>query len=228
MLRKIIRIDEENCNGCGKCATACHEGAIGIVNGKATLLREDYCDGLGDCLPACPMDAISFEEREAPAYDEAAVLKAKAQKEQAQNQKGPSSFSKAFGNISRASGIPTPGRLQNFPIQLKLVPTYGPVYDRAHLLVAADCTGYACGDFHERFLTGKTAVIGCPKLDQINYAEKLTEILAMNTIQSVTLVRMQVPCCGALERALKAALEACEKSIPLETFIVTQDGRILK
>lgn len=239
MLRKIIRIDRENCNGCGKCATACHEGAIGIVGGKAELLREDYCDGLGDCLPSCPMNAISFEEREAPAYDEAAVLRNKAEKEQKKHGSVITPFpSSCPGTMARklfpsapdtsAETVSVPGRLSNFPVQLKLVPTFGPIYDNCDLLVAADCSAYAYGDFHNQFIKGRTTAIGCPKLDQINYAEKLTEILSQNSIRSVKLVRMQVPCCGALERALKQAVEASGKSIPVDTVIISTNGTIVE
>ena len=202
MLRKIIRIDESRCNGCGLCATACHEGAIGMVAGKAQLLREDYCDGLGDCLPACPTGAISFETREAPAYNEAAVLAAKA-----------------------AQTPPT--RLTNFPVQLKLVPTSAPWYDGADLLIAADCTAYAYADFHRDFIAGKVTIIACPKLDMTDYTEKLTEIFENNNIRSITVVRMQVPCCGGLPFAVKNALEASGKEIPLDIITISSGGKIL-
>lgn len=222
MIRKIITINEDKCNGCGMCAAACHEGAIGMVAGKAKLLREDYCDGLGDCLPACPVQAISFEEREAPAYNEKAVLAAKKQ-------------GGCPGSISRkiihqdvpSAQVEVPGRLENFPVQIKLVPTFGPFYENADLLIAADCTAFAYGDFHNRFIQGRTTLIGCPKLDEVNYAEKLTEILKNNSIRSVTLVRMQVPCCGGLTRAVQAAMERSGKSIPMHTVIIAPDGSIL-
>ena len=190
MIRRIITIDEEKCNGCGLCAGACHESAIGIVGGKAKLLREDYCDGLGDCLPACPMRAISFEEREAPAYDEAAVLAAK----------------RAHKNTSSdCSGYPgkVSSQLSNFPVQIKLMPLVSPYLDGADLLIAADCTAYAYGNFHNDFMKNRITVIGCPKLDSVNYAEKLTEMFRSNNIRSITVVRMTVPCCGGLSHAVQ-------------------------
>ena len=202
MERKIIKIDEEKCNGCGACASACHEGAIEMIDGKAKLTREDYCDGLGDCLPACPADAIHFEEREAPAYNEAAVLAAKA----------------ATHNTSQ---------LSQWPVQIKLVPTNAPYFDGANLLIAADCTAYAYGNFHQEFIRNHITVIGCPKLDEGDYAEKLTEIIANNDIKSVTIVRMEVPCCGGIEQAAKRALQASGKFIPWRVAIVSTDGRLL-
>ena len=209
MIRKIITIDEEKCNGCGLCAGACHEGAIGIVAGKAKLLREDYCDGLGDCLPACPVNAISFEEREAPAYNEAAVLAAKKAKE------GPSA-----GRV--------PSRLTNFPVQIKLVPPAAPWFDGADVLIAADCTAYAYGNFHNEFMKDRVTLIGCPKLDEVDYSRKLTAILSGNDIKSVTVVRMQVPCCGGLEFAVKRAVQASGKEIPWQVVTVSSDGRIVR
>ena len=208
MIRKIITIDKEKCNGCGLCVTACHEGAIGLVNGKAQLLHEHYCDGLGDCLPACPMDAISFEMREAPAYDEAAVLAAKAKKELPQS-------------------APAPSRLQNFPVQLKLVAPNAPWLADCHLLIAADCTAYAYGNFHQDFIRGKTVLIGCPKLDGVDYAQKLEAIFASQNIQSVTVTRMQVPCCGGLDYAVRRAIAASGKDIPLQVVTISPDGEIL-
>ena len=198
MIRRIITIDENKCNGCGLCADACHEGAIGIVDGKAKLLREDYCDGLGDCLPACPMNAISFEQREAPAYNEAAVLAAK-----------------------KAKSL----QLRNFPVQIKLAPVNAPWFEDADLLIAADCTAFAYPDFHRDFIWGKAVLIGCPKLDAVNYAEKLGEILRNNSIRSITVTRMTVPCCGGLTMAVKNAIAASGKDIPLNIVTIRPDGQ---
>ena len=197
MIRKIIKIDESKCNGCGACAAACHEGAIEMINGKAKLTREDYCDGLGDCLPACPTDAISFEEREAPAYNEAAVLAAKQQK------------------------------LSQWPVQIKLVPVNAPYFENANLLIAADCSAYAYGNFHNEFIRNHITLIGCPKLDEGDYAEKLTQIIANNNIKSVTVTRMEVPCCGGIENAVKRALQASGKFIPWRVVTISTDGKIL-
>ncbi len=212
MLRKIIRIDEEKCNGCGLCAKACHEGAIGMADGKAKLLREDYCDGLGDCLPACPTGAISFEMRGAPAYNEAAVLAAKAA---------------AQPCTACQTAAPAENRLANFPVQLKLVPTNAPWFDGADLLIAADCTAYAYGNFHADFIRGRITLIGCPKLDMVDYTEKLTAIFRQNNIRSITVVRMQVPCCGGLPFAVKNALAASGKEIPLDIITISSGGKIL-
>ena len=223
MIRRIITIDKEKCNGCGLCAKACHEGAIGMVEGKAALLREDYCDGLGDCLPACPTGAITFEEREAPAYNEAAVLAAKKAKEAPLPCGCPGS---ACQSVTPAVSE-VPGQLRNFPVQIKLAPVQAPWYDGAHLLVAADCTAYAYGDFHRRFIQGKITLIGCPKLDSVDYSEKLAAIFSENNIQSVTVVRMQVPCCGGLPFAVKNAIAQSGKDTPLQVVTVTADGRIL-
>ncbi|MBR3972782.1 MAG: 4Fe-4S binding protein [Oscillospiraceae bacterium] len=209
MIRRIITINKERCNGCGLCASACHEGTIGIVDGKAQLLREDYCDGLGDCLPACPMNAISFEEREAPAYNEAAVLAAKKDKTPAAN----------LGNI--------PCELNNFPIQLKLVPVNAPYFSGADLLIAADCTAFSYGNFHNAFMKNRITLIGCPKLDAVNYVEKLTEIFKNNDIRSITVTRMTVPCCGGLPFAVKNAIAASGKNIPLHVVVIAPDGRIM-
>lgn len=226
MIRKIITIDEEKCNGCGLCAKACHEGAIGMVAGKAKLLREDYCDGLGDCLPACPTGAISFETREAPAYNEAAVLAAKKEKEN--RQAGcPGSACRSVMPAAAGTGQPVQSQLRNFPVQLKLVPVNAPWFENADLLIAADCTAFACGDFHDRFIRGRVTLIGCPKLDAISYAEKLTQIFARNNIRSITVTRMQVPCCGGLSFAVQTALENCGKQIPCNVITLSADGKIL-
>lgn len=203
MIRKIIQIDEEKCNGCGACAAACHEGAIGMVNGKAKLLRDDYCDGLGDCLPACPTDAIHFVEREAEAYDHEAVMKNKEEKMK-------------------------PGsRLTQWPVQIKLAPVKAPYFDGAKLLIAADCTAYAYAGFHERFIKDHITLVGCPKLDAVDYAEKLTEIIRENEISSVTVVRMEVPCCGGLEHAVKTALKDSGKLIPWSVAVISTDGKVI-
>ena len=198
MIRKIIHIDEDKCNGCGICATACHEGAIDIIDGKAKLVRENFCDGLGDCLPACPTGAITFEEREAQAYDEAAVMKAKQ----------------------------SDRTLMNWPVQIKLVPVCAPYFDGADLLIAADCTAYAYAGFHREFLKDRVTLIGCPKLDAIDYSTKLNEIVRNNNIRSVTIVRMEVPCCGGLEMAAANALKASGKLIPWQVVTITVEGKI--
>ena len=210
MIRKIIKIDEDKCNGCGLCATACHEGAIGIVNGKAQLLREDYCDGLGDCLPACPTGAIAFETREAPAYDEEAVIKAK----EAKKQLSPIRFK-------------IKSELKNWPVQIKLAPFNAPYFNGANLLIAADCVAYAYANFHTDFIQDRVTLIGCPKLDSIDYSQKLTAILENNNIQSITVVRMEVPCCGGIEFAVHKAIESSEKDIPLQVVTVSTAGKIL-
>ena len=229
MIRRIITIDEEKCNGCGLCADACHEGAIGMVDGKAKLLREDYCDGLGDCLPACPMSAISFEEREAPAYDEEAVKKAKMQKSGMTLPCGcPGTQSKTLDRTpSEAAPVKTESQLRQWPVQIKLVPVNAPYFDGANLLVAADCTAYAYGNFHNEFIRNRITLIGCPKLDMVDYTEKLTAIIANNNIKSVTVVRMEVPCCGGIEFAVKQALQQSGKFIPWQVVTVSTDGRIL-
>ena len=220
MKRRIITIDEAKCNGCGLCARACHEGAIGIVDGKAKLLREDYCDGLGDCLPACPMNAISFEEREAPAYNEAAVLAAKKAKE--------ASLPCSCPGTSCQSVQSKATELRNFPVQIKLVAPNAPYFDHADLLIAADCTAYAYGNFHNDFMKNRVTLIGCPKLDAVDYSEKLTQIFQLNNIRSVTLTRMIVPCCGGLSHAVKTALENSGKHIPLHIVTITPDGNIMR
>lgn len=230
MLRKIIRIDEEACNGCGACASACHEGAIGMVNGKARLMREDYCDGLGDCLPACPVNAISFEEREAPAYDEAAVLAAKQKKQAAVQSCGcPGGRSAAIQRPQTAEtpdAARTESQLTQWPVQIKLAPVKAPYFDGAHLLIAADCTAYAYGSFHQDFIRGRIALIGCPKLDAQDYAQKLAAILAGNDVRSVTVARMEVPCCGGIEQAARRAIKASGKDLPCRVVTITTDGRI--
>ena len=231
MIRKIIQIDEEACNGCGACAQACHEGAIGMVNGKAKLLRDDYCDGLGDCLPACPTGAITFVEREAAAYDEAAVLQNKAQKAQAAPFSGcPGHAGKTFqrGAAPAAAAGKQESQLGQWPCQIKLVPVNAPYFDGAKLLIAADCSAYAYARMHEDFMRGKITLIGCPKLDSVDYSEKLTQIIQNNNIQSVTIVRMEVPCCGGLESAAKKALQASGKFIPWQVVTISIDGKILE
>ncbi|MCI7658013.1 4Fe-4S binding protein [Anaerotignum sp.] len=234
MIRRIIEIDKEKCNGCGLCANACHEGAIGMVDGKATLLRDDYCDGLGDCLPVCPTGAITFVEREAAAYDEAAVQANMAKKGQSACA-CPGSQSKllevqekmAAKREEEATPVAVPSRLRQWPVQIKLAPIKAPYFDGAKLLIAADCTAYAYGNFHEEFMKGKITLVGCPKLDMVDYSEKLTEIIKQNDIQSVTIVRMEVPCCGGMELAAKKALQASGKFIPWQVVTISTDGKIL-
>ena len=233
MLRKIIKIDEEKCNGCGACAAACHEGAIEMVNGKAKLTREDYCDGLGDCLPACPTDAISFEEREAPAYDEEAVRQAKMKKHGVKQPCAggftcPGTRSKAIAREAAPTEktAAVASQLMQWPCQIKLVPVNAPYFENANLLIAADCTAYAYGNFHNDFIRNHITLIGCPKLDEGDYAEKLTQIIRNNNIESVKIVRMEVPCCGGLENAVRRALQASGKFIPWQVVTITTDGRI--
>ena len=225
MIRKIIHIDEEKCNGCGACAAACHEGAIGMVNGKAKLLRDDYCDGLGDCLPTCPMAAISFVEREAAAYDEQAV--AANMKKKAVFTGCPGQQMRRMQERQETGAVPTVSRLGQWPCQIKLVPVNAPYFTDADLLIAADCTAFAYAGLHEQFMKGKITLNGCPKLDSTDYSIKLTEILRMNHIRSVTVVRMEVPCCGGIELAVERALANCGKDIPLEVTTLSVDGRIL-
>lgn len=226
MIRKIITIDEKACNGCGLCAAACHEGAIGMVDGKAKLLREDYCDGLGDCLPACPVGAIRFEMREAPAYDQAAVKAA-----QARNEQGcPGSRSQA---LHRAPAAQEPAgqaqsELRQWPVQIKLAPIQAPYLQGADLLIAADCTAYAYANFHADFIRGRVTLIGCPKLDGVAYAEKLGDMLRQNAVRSVTVVRMEVPCCGGLEHAVQQAVAQSGRDIPHRVVVIGTDGRIVR
>jgi len=223
MIRKIIKIDETKCNGCGACASACHEGAIGIVNGIAKLMREDYCDGLGDCLPACPTNAISFVEREAPVYDEQAVLAAKvahAPKTASRPQAASPCTAEPTCTQSTSNSF-----LSQWPVQIKLVPIQAPFFDGADLLIAADCSAYAYARFHEDFIRGRVTLIGCPKLDEGDYSEKLTQIFTQNEIQSITITRMTVPCCGGLEYAVKTALKNSGRQIPCQTVIISPNGQ---
>ncbi|MBR6529004.1 MAG: 4Fe-4S dicluster domain-containing protein [Firmicutes bacterium] len=221
MVRKIIKIDKTKCNGCGLCAAACHEGAIGMVDGVATLLRDDYCDGLGDCLPACPTGAISFEEREALAYDEEAVkvnmAKRAAEAEESQGCTAP-----------KAQPARVDSQLQNWPPQIKLAPIQAPYYDGANLLIAADCTCFSYGSFHNDFMKNRVTLIGCPKLDAVDYSQKLAEIIKHNDIASITVTRMEVPCCGGIEFAVKKAVEASGKFIPLQVITISTTGKILR
>lgn len=216
MIRRIIKIDEDKCNGCGACATACHEGAIEMVDGKAKLTRDDYCDGLGDCLPQCPTGAITFEEREAPAYNEAAVAAAK--KERSKDR------SKDQGRVSQGRD----SRLGQWPCQIKLAPVSAPYFEGAKLLIAADCTAYAYACIHEDYMKGRITLIGCPKLDGVDYSEKLTAILQNNDIKTITLLRMEVPCCGGMELAIRKALAGSKKNIPWKTVTISVEGKILK
>ncbi|ALB47886.1 (Fe-S)-binding protein [Clostridium beijerinckii] len=244
MIRRVIKIDEEKCNGCGVCASACHEGAIGIVDGKAKLLRDDYCDGLGDCLPSCETNAISFEEREAAAYDEEAV-KINMEKRNTEQKKlelnknqtiqfgCPGSQSRMLSHKKiEVKDARTEGeivsQLNQWPVQIKLVSPNAAYFNNANLLIAADCTAYAYGDFHNKFIRNKITLIGCPKLDEGDYSEKLTTILKMNDIKSVTVVRMEVPCCGGIENAVKNALKASDKMIPWQVVTISTNGEIIE
>lgn len=237
MKRRIIHIDEEKCNGCGACADACHEGAIGMVDGKARLLRDDYCDGLGDCLPACPTGAITFEEREAAAYDEAAVMKNKMEKMKKEGKSIPSGCPGAQAKAlqreqkeqacEQISPIPV-SQLRQWPVQIKLAPVNAPYFNGAKLLVAADCTAYAYAGFHERFIKNHITLVGCPKLDDVDYSEKLTEIIRQNDIKSVTVVRMEVPCCSGIVNAVKTALMNSGKFVPWSVTVLSIDGNIIE
>ena len=228
MIRKIIQIDHHKCNGCGACAAACHEGAIAMVEGKAQLMRDDYCDGLGDCLPACPTGAISFVVREAAAYDEAAVLAAKAKKEEKLPCGCPGTAAKAIHRQQApAACAPQQSQLRQWPVQIKLAPVNAPWFDGADVLVAADCTAYAYGNFHQEFIRGRVTLVGCPKLDSVDYSEKLTQIFKNNPLRSVTVVRMEVPCCGGMVNAVKKALQLSGRSIPCNVVTISTDGRIL-
>lgn len=232
MLRKIIEINEEKCNGCGLCVKACHEGAIGMVEGKAKLLRDDYCDGLGDCLPACPAGAISFVEREAAAYDEQAVLQNKREHKETTAFSGcPGSRSKELHHSIESTPpvtSPCPSQLRQWPVQIKLAPVQAPYFQNASLLIAADCSAYTYANFHQEFIINKITLIGCPKLDSVDYSEKLTEILRKNDIKSVTVVRMEVPCCGGIEQAVKKALQNSNSFIPWQVVTLATDGTVLE
>lgn len=230
MIRKIIQIDSEKCNGCGACATACHEGAIAMVDGKARLMRDDYCDGLGDCLPHCPTNAITFIEREAVAYDEEAVKKHMAAQGRVYRGRCPGSQARSLepAETVPASTPDMPSRLSQWPVQLKLVPPHAPYFNGASLLIAADCTAYAYGNFHADFIRGRVTFIGCPKLDTADYEEKLTAILTENDVRSVMLTRMEVPCCGGLEYAARQAIAHSGRALPLRVVTISAEGRILQ
>ena len=234
MVRRIIQIDEEKCNGCGLCAQACHEEAIGMIDGKAKLLRDDYCDGLGNCLPACPTGAITFIEREAAAFDEAAVEENKKRKMQAGGKTlhggCPSSQSRRIERAEAAAtaAAPVTSALRQWPVQIQLAPVNASYFDGANLLIAADCAAYAYGNFHQDFIRGKVTLIGCPKLDDVDYSEKLTEIIRRNDIKSLTIVRMEVPCCGGIEHAAVTALKNSGKFIPWQVVTISTDGRVVE
>ena len=240
MIRQVIQIDEEKCDGCGLCANACHEGAIEIVGGKAKLVRDDFCDGLGDCLPSCPNDAIAFVQREAEAYNERAVAESRRKRERSAgvghaDGRCPGSAMRTFERREEPMGAPAPAtidgaissQLQNWPVQIKLAPIQAPYFQGAHLLIAADCCAYAYGAFHTDYIRDKTCLIGCPKLDGADYSDKLAEIISVNDIKSVTIARMEVPCCGGLERMATEALRASGKFIPWQVVTFSLDGRVL-
>ena len=229
MIRKIIKIDEEKCNGCGACVSACHEGAIGLVDGKAKLMRDDYCDGLGDCLPSCPTGAISFEQREAADYNEKAVMENRLKKHSIAHHGGcpGSKLSRIMHDHGSHTDIKAESRLSQWPVQIKLVPVGAPYFNGADLLIAADCTAFAYGSFHEDFIKGRITLIGCPKLDGIDYSEKLAAIISGNDIKSITAVRMQVPCCGGLVNAVSEAIRMSCKDLSLRTVIISPDGMIV-
>ena len=223
MIRKIVHIDETRCIGCGACADACHEGAIEMIDGKAVLIRDDYCDGLGDCLPACPAGAIEILEREAVPYNEDAVRENFA----AESAYAMEQDLEELREAMRREAMEKRSALSNWPVQLKLAPVSSPSYDGAHLLIAADCTAYAYGAFHKDYLKGKTLLIGCPKLDAVDYSEKLTAIFRENDIREITLLRMEVPCCGGLQMAVVQALQNCGKEIPAQMEIFSTEGKVL-
>ena len=233
MIRRIIEINQDKCNGCGLCASACHEGAIAMVEGKATLSRDDYCDGLGDCLPTCPTGAIKFVEREALPYDEVAVKNnmegkshghscpgSRSQLLQPKEVVQPKAEADANGSVQ--------SQLRQWPVQIQLAPLQAPYFDGANLLIAADCAAYAYGEFHSRFMKNKVTLIGCPKLDTMEYSEKLKQIIMQNNIKNVTVVRMQVPCCGGIEMAVKTALQNSGKFLPWQVVTITTQGEILQ
>ena len=239
MIRRIITIDTEKCTGCALCVNACHEGAIGLRDGKAVLLREDYCDGLGDCLPACPADAIHFEEREAAAYDHEAVQKHLAARKHAAAGGCPGSAAAFFGHehiekpladtVSSTSAPAVPeSQLSQWPVQIKLVAPNAPYFNGCDLLIAADCTAYAYGNFHQAFIKDHITLVGCPKLDAVDYSEKLTQIFTYNDIKRITLTRMTVPCCGGMAMAVQKAIQASGKNIPLKIVIISPDGQIVQ
>ena len=238
MIRQIIKIDKEKCNGCGLCVSACHEGAIGIVDGKAELLRDDYCDGLGNCLPACPTGAITFEKREALAYNEAEVKMNMEQKNTHMEEKDTlpcgcpgtnmKTIKRESGSVISPAYTAAATQLNQWPVQIKLVPVNAPYFENANLLIAADCAAYAYGNFHQEFMRSKITLIGCPKLDEGDYSEKLTAILKGNNIKSVTVARMEVPCCGGIENAVKTALQSSGKMIPWQVVTISTDGQVLE